>query len=341
MPTILQQETDISENTHHRGDRQHHVQLIRRYGSLTSDALLDPSCHYYMENSIQGLIGYKLENKTAVVFGDPVCAPKDTAALTENFHDFCREQGWSTVYISTSEDFARWAIGNTCSALIQFGDEFYIDPHNDPREKTGTHGSLVRRKVRHAQREGVSVSEYTQRDEKMENAIDQVGLAWLEARKGPQIHISHVRMFNDRQGKRWIYAKQGDRIVGAAVLNRLEKHDGWLLNHIVFSPDAPNGTPELLVVTALETTAKEGCHYVSFGNSPASSLGETSGLSMLSTYVARLAFKMANRYFHLDGHKMFWDKFTPESRRSFLLFAQPRIGLQEIRALKSALNVTI
>lgn len=322
-------------------ERLEHIKLIRQWGGVTSDALLDPACYYYMEKGIAGLIGYKLENNTAVVFGDPVCSPHDMGPLVASFHHYTKEKNWNTLYISASEPFARWALNKKCSALIQFGEEFYIDPHNDPRAKKGTHGSLVRRKVRHAQHEGTSVHEYIQNDEELEKAIDQVGTLWLEARRGPQIHISHVRLFNDRPGKRWFYAKQGERIVGAAVLNRLEKEQGWLLNHIVFTPDAPHGTQEFLVVSILETTAKEGCHYVTFGNSPASRLGETIGFSPISTYLARLGYNLANKFFHLEGHKTFWDKFSPESRPSYLLFTEPHIGLKEVRALINALNVSL
>lgn len=322
-------------------ERLEHVKLIRRWGGLMSDALLDPACHYYRESNLEGLIGYKLENKTAVVFGDPVCPLENRAHLVAEFHRSCQEAGWNVVYLSASEEFARWAIDHECSCMVEFGNEFYIDPHNDPRQRTGTHGSLVRRKVRHAVGEGTSVTEYTSRDSALEQAIDQVGVAWLEGRRGPQIHISQVRLFNDRFGKRWFYARQGERIVGAVVLNRLERYEGWLMNHIVFTPDAPHGTPELLVVTALEAVLKEGCTYVSFGNSTASQLGETKGLGIMSTCVAHLGFKFFNKLFHLQGHKMFWDKFHPEGRRSYLLFVEPHIGLKQVLALKNALNVSI
>lgn len=322
-------------------ERLQHIKLIRKWGGITSDALLDPACYYYMENGIEGLVGYKLENNTAVVFGDPVCDPKVIPALVASFHNYTREKNWNTLYISASEKFARWAVSKECAALIQFGEEFFIDPHNDPRKKKGTHASLVRRKVRHAEHEGTTVHEYLEHNEQLEKAIDEVGILWLEGRRGPQIHISNVRLFNDRHGKRWFYAQQNKRVVGAAVLNRLEKDNGWLLNHIVFTPDAPGGTPELLVTTALEAAAHEGCHYVTFGNSPASKLGETLGFSTVSSYLARAGYSFASKFFHLGGHKVFWDKFAPDSRPSYLLFTQPKIGLKELRALVNALNVSL
>lgn len=333
----------INANAPHllQPERQELVALMRRYGGITSDALLDPSCHYYREPGLEGFIGYKIENRTAVVFGDPVCPPSNRERLVSGFHHYCSEEGWSVVYISASEEFARWAILEECSLMIEFGNEFYIDPHNDPRGHTGNHGSLVRRKVKHALKEGAVVKEYLSHDKELENAIEQVGIFWLEARRGPQIHISQVRLFNDPFGKRWFYAQQGDRVVGAVVLNRLDRHGGWLMNHIVFAPDAPRGTPELLVVTALEAVAKEGCHYVTFGNSPSSQLGETQGMSAFSSWVAHLSFRVISKLFHLHGHKMFWDKFHPESRKSYLLFTDRRIGLKQLLALKNALNVSV
>jgi lysylphosphatidylglycerol synthetase-like protein (DUF2156 family) len=336
--TVSSEAKNIDFNAENRSD---HLKIIRRWGGATSDAILDPSCHHYKETGIEGLVGYKLENQTAVAFGDPVCSLKDRQKLIAGFHHYCISQGWNILYLSSSEEFARWALHHGCHAIVQFGEEQYLDPHDDPRQRTGNHASLVRRKIRHALHEGATIQEYTQRDTNLEKEIDKVGISWLDARRGPQIHISNLRLFNDRLGKRWFYVRQGDKIVGAAVLNRLEKYEGWLLNHVIFTPDAPHGTPELLVVSALEAAAKDGCRYVTFGNSTASSLGEIQGLNTFSSLVAHAAFKLANKLFHLDEHRMFWDKFHPQSKPSYLIFAQSCIGIKELLALKNALNVSI
>jgi lysylphosphatidylglycerol synthetase-like protein (DUF2156 family) len=321
-------------------NRPRMIEFIRRWGGLTSDALLDPACQLFCIPQVEGVIGHRIEFDCAVVYGDPVCAPGDIPLLVQAFHDFCQTKYKNIIYIAASAKFAQWAIQNVCQALIEYGEEVYLDPHFNPKDRQGTHASLVRRKVRHAQHEEVIVKEYFSPDAKIEHALEQVGAAWLQARRGPQIHISHVYLFTDRIGKRWFYAQQRERIVGVAVINQLQSRQGWHLNHLMFTPDAPHGTPEILVVSVLETLQRENCSFISFGAVPINRLGKIVGLSTLTSWIAQLTYKLAHRIFHLEGHKIFWGKFHPQTQPSYLLLHQSHIGIQEVRSLMRAMNVS-
>lgn len=321
-------------------DRFQMVDFVRRWGGSASAAQLDPQCKVFTTPNINGFISYRIEFGRAVVFGDPVCSPSDIPLLVQAFHDYCKQQGWNIVYITTTSKYAKWAIKNACGALVEFGEELVIDPHNDPRERAGSHGSLVRRKTKHSLNEGTKIHEYLNNDPELEQKIEQVGISWLNNRRGPQIYISHIRLFDDRSGKRWFYAKKNNQIVGVVLLNQIQSRQGWLLNHLMITPDAPHGTPELLVVSALEKVAHEGCHFVTFGAVPATAkTGEIQGLGKFSTLLTQISLKTANQIFHLDGRRTFWEKFHPDSEPSYLLFSQPKIHLPEILALMRALNV--
>jgi lysylphosphatidylglycerol synthetase-like protein (DUF2156 family) len=290
------------------------LRLVRQWGSSTSDAILDPFTQIFTIPAIDGLIGYRLEYRSIVVFGDPVCSPEDLPSLVTAFHEECKKNGYNIIYVSASESFAKWAIQNTCRILIKFGKELYLDPFDDP--KRGPKGGLVRRKVRHAIKEGTTVQEYLPHDPQLENALEKVGQQWLQGRRGLQIHISHVRIFENRTGKRWFYAKQGDRCVGLLVLNQLKAKQGWHLNHVMIVPDAPHGTPEFLVTTALEKLKEEDCRFVTFGAVPTEHLNEILGLGRFSKWLAQSAFKISRKIFKLDGRKKFWEKFQPNEGSS-------------------------
>lgn len=318
------------------------VKDVRKWGGSTTDAILDPSCLIFRTPGIDGLIGYRDENKCAIVFGDPVCPPNQIEKLIQSFQEFCTQSDLKIIYLIVSEEFSRLLIQNGyCKTMIEYGEELSLNPHEDPREKEGVHASLVRRKVRHALSEGVTVIEYKPFDEQIENGIILVGKKWLKARKGPQIHFSHVHSFENREGKRWFYAEKEGEIVAVVILNRIEQKQGWLLNHLMFTPEAPHGVPELLIVKVLEVLSKEGCRYVTFGTVPAREIGEIVGLGAFSTYLAKFVYRIARVIYHLDGKKKFWEKFYPQSKKAFLLFKDSHIGLQEIIALKKALNATL
>lgn len=322
-------------------ERQSILKWVRSWGGSASDAVLDPSNRLFKAPGIEGLIGYRIESNCAVIFGDPIAPSKNFLPLTQAFKDYSKENGWSNIiYLTASEHFSRWALAEgICSALVEFGQELTINPQDDPRNKKGVHASLVRRKVKHALHENSKVLEYVDKDTALEGALEEVARRWLSSRKGPQIYTSHVRLFDDRLGKRWFYAKQGEKIVGTIVLNELQANRGWLINHLMITPDAPHGTPELLVVTALETLAQEGCHFATFGSVPAHRIGEMIGFNRYIGGIARTAFAIARKIFRIDGHRKFWEKFHPEERSSYLAFYKPQVGMNEMQALFRALNV--
>lgn len=314
------------------------VALVRKWGGAASDAVLDPTMRNFHVPGIEGFISYRLERKCAVCFGDPICSPSHREILAKEFHRFAKDEGLHVVYVAVTRDYAHWALQNVCEAAIEFGEELLFNPPRDPRKNTGVHAQLVRRKTKQAIRSGVSVHEYIPHDAAIESGFEQVKTLWLQSRKGIQTHISNVYLFSDRLGKRWFYARLNDQIVGVVILNSLEKQKGWLLNHLMVLPDAPNGVSELLIASILEILEKEGCPYATAGFIAAQKLGEMTGFNRFSKALARWAFKIASKIIYLEGLNMFWNKFFPQSQPSYLLFSRKRIGLAELFALKRAMN---
>jgi lysylphosphatidylglycerol synthetase-like protein (DUF2156 family) len=312
---------------------------VQRWGCAASIALLDPACEIFTAPDIDGIIGYRRQFGCAVVLGDPVGTPSDIPSLVQAFHRYCEEHGWRIVYAVVSERFAQWAMRNVCSALVQIGEELIFDLHDDPQK--GAKGRKLRNKISHSRRTGVTVQEYLVCDKALEYAIEQVGIAWLKGRRGPQIYLAHIDLFADRGGKRWFYAQQGDKIIGVLLLNRLESREGWLFNLLLTTPEAPSGTSELLVVSALQTLHLEDYAFVSFGTVPIEQLEEIEGLGLISTSLARMFFKGAKWIFHLNARKTYWKKFNPNSERIYVLFSRPNIGLREVFGVMRALNVSL
>lgn len=319
--------------------REQVVDCIRQYGTANSDAVLDPHCQLFSLPHIHGLIGYRMESDCAIVYGDPICSLQDRTELVTAFHRFCGDQSKQVVYLVASEEFKEWSEGKTCEASIEFGGELYLDPTDDPRK--GPKGALTRRKVRHAVKEGVAAQEYQDYDEEMENAMMELSKRWLENRSGPQVFISHITLFENRKGKRWFYATQGDKIIGVVAISRLRSKDGWLLNRLMIDPDAPGGTPELLVITAIDQLAKEGCHYVTFGGVPGKEIGEVGGFGQVGQWLIPKIYTFTCRFFHLGGRQTFWKKFQPQSQKRYVLFGRAALGYSELMGLIRALNVSL
>ena len=315
--------------------------LVRRWGGSASITSIDETCEIFSAPDIEGIIGYRSAPGCIIVFGDPVCSPEDMPQLTEEFHRFCENQKKRIVYLSVTQKFADWAMKHVCNAIIEFGEELIINPstHQDPSE--GSQGRMLRKKVNHALNKGTVAKEYIDYDEKLEKEIENVGENWLKARQGPQIYLSHVHILKDRSSQRWFYAEHAGKVVGAILLTQLQVHQGWLLYFLMTTPDAPNGTSELMIMKVLEALHNEKSQYLTFGAVTSAELGKMEGLGTITTILARNAFKITKKLFHLDGRRDFWKKFQPASEGSYVLFSHPHVGLREFYGVMRALNVSL
>jgi lysylphosphatidylglycerol synthetase-like protein (DUF2156 family) len=317
-------------------DRPRLVELVRKWAEVNTDGVLDKTTQFFSVPHIEGVIGYRIEMGNAVVYGDPVCASTDKVALAKEFERYCQSRKLQVVYIIVSEEFATLATQELAFSAIEFGKKFILDPLKYAEAKT----ALLRKKIRQSSRHGVEIHEYTGTDAEIEKAMEQVATAWVEARKGIQIYLAKPTLFADRAGKRWFYAKQGEKIIGFALLNELQSHQGWLLNNVMVAKGSPSGVSEHLVSSALQALEKEQCRFVLVGPVPAKELGKTIGLGQTITVLIRWIFKALKKICHLEGHEIFWDKFQPELRPSFLLFPK-RFRFSSVVALLRALNITL
>ena len=333
--------TVLLKKEHQLLDRQTIVNLVRKWGDVNTEGLLSSTCQFFSAPLIEGFIGYRLEKGNAVVFGDPVCAPADKPILATAFQQHCRRKKIGVVYLIVSEDFSRWASLNLNAVLIEFGEKFILNPLSNPIDHTGPKAVLVRNRVKHALREGTSVQEYSGDNPDIENTLQAVATSWQKERQGPQVYLADFKVFEDRLGKRWFYAQKDTQIVGILILSQLQSTNGWLLNNVLITKDAPNGISELLVISMLQILSKEDCQSVTAGPVPAFQLGEINGLNCFSAKLARGIYKIAKHIFHLSGREAFWKKFQPETLPSYLLFPDRNLSYTSIKSLLKALNAHV
>lgn len=336
----VQESSLIIEDQNTSPERNVLVEYLRRWGGSAANAVLDLQCKMFTTPEVQGLISYRNESKCIVTYGDPVCDPKDIPILTIAFHQYCKQLGKEVVYIGTSKAFMQWAMQHTCSTAIEFGAELFINPQDNQINRKGSNGLLLRGKMRQAERAGVLIKEFNGNDINIQKQIEQVAQEWLAARKGPQVYIAEINLFDDRFGKRWLYATQNDKIIGLVMLSLMVEHKGWLLDRLLTS-NAPNGTSELLAATALDILENEGCQYVTFGPTPLPQLGTVEGLGTISEWIARKGYLLAYYFLNLSGRRKFWEKYHPQGQPCYLLFSRKGIGLKELSGLIEALNISL
>ncbi len=310
---------------------------VKRLGNHFSIALLNPICKFFSIPSVDGIIGYKTFANCAIVMGDPLCNnPEDIPTLTMAFHDYCQKYK-NIIYVVTSENFTNWSLNNTCTLALQIGNELILDPRINYKERSGRKASQLRNKFNQSIRCGLVVNEYKEHNAQLEKEIEQAGASWLNNRSGIQLFNLPINIFAGRSGKRWFYAQHNNKVVGILILNKLEFYQGWVLNVVMLTPDAPNTTSEFLVLNMLETLRAEGCPFFSVGTLPTAQLGRIEGFGTIGQNLVQCSFKVT-QLLQLHERQRYWQKFQPESKPSFLLFSKPRIRLREAWAIVRAFS---
>lgn len=308
--------------------------IVKRLGNPESTTLLHSPCNLFKIPQVDGVIGYHQIRNCAVVVGDPICLPQDISELTKAFHLHCQECNLKTVYLLAYHDFAHWAINNGFRTLIQVGSELSINPTNFRKKQK------LRWKINQSIQHGVDVKEYKTFDLSLENQMKNTILTWSKQRRGPQIHLGDINFFNSDVEKRIFYAQLKDKIIGVLMLTAVDRFEGWVVSSYLAILDAPVGTTEHLMCSTFDSLAKENCHFLCLGAVSGAKLGEVVGLNPFDKTLADLIFRTARWFFKLDAKAIYFNKYHPFLRSTFLL-CRGRLTISELLAIKHVLNVKL
>lgn len=304
---------------------------VKRLGSPESAILLHSACSIFQIPEVDGVIGFHKVKNCAVVIGDPICLPQDVAVLTNAFRLHCQKQKLKVVYFLVHHDFAHWAIDNGYLALIEVGEELSINPTEFQKSQK------LRWKVNQALKHGVVVKEYQDFDPLLEKQIKTTINTWQNERHGPQMYLGEID-FSNAAANRIFYARKEDRIIGLLLISPLDSMQGWTVNSYLALLDAPVGTTELLMCTALDSLSSENCHFLCLGIRP--KLGEMLGLNSVAKFLANFVFKAVRWIFKLDARAVYLNKYQPDAQSVFLL-SYEKLSLIDLLAIKHLLNVKL
>lgn len=315
---------------------------IQQWGRAPSIAVMDSACKIFYTADIDGIIGYRDEAGCILVFGDPLCKPDDVSRLVEAFHKHFIAQKKTIIYLLASEHFKAWASKHGyIKTALSMGNEIIVNPLVDPLSLRGKHASSLRNIYSLINRVGITFHEYIGHDMHIEHTMEEIGQQWVQNRKGPQTSLLHVDIFSNRANKRFFYAEHNKRIVGVIILNRLDAYQGWTINTLVCSNDAPKYSSEYMILHTLSLLRKERCTYFSFGTLPVSDLKTIEGLGKVATLLAPYFFRATKKIFNLNKRKQYWQKFAPEIHPSYLLIHKKGVGVRDIFGILRAFNVKI
>lgn len=319
------------------------IELVRSYGGPVSHSVLHPCYRTFRTPGIDGLIGFLLDHRCAVVLGDPICQPGQRDELADAFTNYCAGNNWSVIYAVATGNMRNFVNKSGCG-MLEFADLLVANPQRDP--EAGSKGRHLRWNLNRARRQDLKVREYQGNvvpNAELEAQADTALDSWRSGRRGFQMYLGSPRLFADRAGCRWFIAECAGSIVGVLYMMRVNCAGSRYLIDLVFStPSAPRHTNELMVAAAFQAVREEGEEAVCLGVGPKALLGEIQGFGTISSSLARGFYRLANRMVPQHGKTVFWEKFGIVHREPlYLLFQQPWVGISEFRALLKTFNFSM
>lgn len=316
------------------------TELLARYGYNSNDVVAAyPGWEHFFTEDPEGVVVYVRRGRVLVANGDPLCAPEHLSEVLRRFAAFARAHRLSLCFVGASErcHAAARAIG---FGALKVGEEPIFDLTSyAPR---GDRAKKVRAARNHALRLGVTVREYRpieRRDPGLEQAMLDVLAAWCASRPAQPLAFSlRLEPFAWMEGKRYFVAEQHGRVVGFLVCTRLAARAGAYLEDVIRRPDAPYGSTELLILSALEALARDGVREASLGVAPLQGVEQqASRAQRVLGRVAAFARDRVNHIYRFKSLNHFKRKFAASRyEASYLLYLPPRLTLRLLLGLASA-----
>ena len=288
-------------------------ELVLQHGwNTTSYQILNPGFSFWFDPAGDAVAGVVRAGRVWVVGGAPVCSGARLAEVSLRLERDAHQAGARVCYVAAQRRLEEARGRDADVATLRLGAEPFWHPHRWPEILAG-HSSL-RAQLARARNKGVSVTPLAAATV----PLDQLRIAqthWLDAKQMPPLGFLTTPWLLDAIGDRRVFvATRGGAVVGYLVLTPVPGRSGWLAEQIVRTPDAPNGTAELLVDAAFRTLADEGAAFLSLGIVP---LSTRTGGDDDAPWWLRALFGWARahgrRFYNFEGLDRFKAKFDPSA----------------------------
>ena len=308
--------------------------LVANYGDATSTSWGDERFKIWRHHDTGAAMSYVPSHGYAILPGDPLCDQSQYSRICAAFLGFLRKE---------TKLKPIWVL---CSAELEevLGERFgwktlscAVEERVDAQKNRALLDSEVQRKIRHAQSEGVKVTDFPEGkpiSDDIKARCEQRVKDWQANRKGTQIHLSGIYLFRDEDHRRYSIAEdKNGEIVGISVLCWLAPRYGMQAKYCLDFPGAPSGTIEYITTHAISLAASLGVKSVSFGGGAASHLVPGHHISSAKLRVLTHTYDAIVRQFNLNRKSEFRAKMGAEEDPSYIAYPPHGLGSRGIRAI--------
>ena len=302
----------------HTTDRQRALAILKRHGlHATSFQLLEQGMSYWFDDAADAFIGFVREGSRRLVAGPPVAAPEEVGEVVRRFVADCAREGERALIFSADRALLE-ALERT-PGLPRF-DHIKIgeQPEWCPGDYTtkGAARRTLRSQVNRARNKEVATRRVHPAELRgpLRDEIEAVIAEWQQARKMSVMgFMVAVQPFAYAEERRIYVAEDGDgRVVAFLGAVPVYARQGWFFEDVLRHPEAPNGTTELLIDTAMRDVAQDGAAYATLGLSPLSGLDASPGRHRLKRRFLVWCYEELGALYGFVGLRRFKERFHPD-----------------------------
>jgi phosphatidylglycerol lysyltransferase len=276
----------------------------------------------------EGAIAYNEFGKVWLVPGDPLASVENLAKVSDSFLQKARAEGRVVGFMPATEQFAKQSSGLGLRA-IRIGAAPYFDlatwaPRGDRAKK-------ARAGVNQARRAGVHVNEVIEVDERLIRETACLCKSWLTTRRSAIRFewLFTVDLFQHKEKKKYFTARDANgKLVGFLAASPIPARDGWYLEDVLRSKNAPNGTTDLLVVEVLDSLKQSGAKLATLGTALMATEGVAGPDIHVSSVLSRAVWfvsRCCSVFYNFDGVRRFKAKFAPSWWESEYVLISPNV----------------
>jgi phosphatidylglycerol lysyltransferase len=272
-----------------RRDDSRAAALFWRYGKTASAfRVLGRELHHWFGQP-EGVVAYASVSGAWVAAGEPVAGPDHVVPVAEAFVAEGRRHRQRVSFFSTEGNLAT----SPHFRRILIGEQPVWNPQHWSRH-VNDHRSL-REQLRRARAKGVTVR-------RVDNAwlastigrrtVSTLATRWFASRTMARMHfLVDVDPTTHAEWRQHYVAFRGDAPQALLSLAPVPARNGWLFEHVLRAPDAPNGTAELVIDAAMRALAVEQVTWTTLGLAPLA--GDISGWLRTVKVLSRPLFNFA------------------------------------------------
>ena len=305
--------------------------LVRRFGwNATAAQALEPGYLYFFPDD-EACVAYVDTGRAWVAAGAPLADDAHLGAAARAFVAAAGAAGRRACFFATEQRFVD--VAGLRALLI--GEQGVWNPFD--WDAIVAQSRNLREQLRRARAKGVTVREYDPAagaaappaaPAPSRAAVEAVIERWRRMQElAPMGFLARVDPLSLGAGGELFVALSGSSVVGVLAVVPVHGRDGWLFQTLLRAPEAPNGTAEALVDTAMRAARAQGRTFVTLGLAPLA--GDVRG-------PLRLARSAGGGLYNFEGLRAFKAKLRPERWDPVYLSFPPSISSS--RAILDALG---